>query len=93
MRQAKLLSGLIRTRNITRYEASRGGSYSFRGWRLCITRQKERFVRYFSDREHGGDGNLAYAEALKMRDAILAELAQGIDSPAAIFERFRKVYL
>ncbi len=83
---------MTRTRNITRYETSMGGSYSFRGWRLCITRRKERFVRYFSDREHGGDADLAFAEALKMRDAIMGELQAGNAAPTAVFARFRKVY-
>ncbi len=83
---------MTRTRNITRYESGMGGSYSFRGWRLCITRQKERFVRYFSDREYGGNAEQAYEDALKMRDAMLAELNQGKSSPAAVFARFRKVY-
>ncbi len=83
---------MTRTRNITRYEAGMGSSYSFKGWRLCITRRKERFVRYFSDREHGGDAALAYAEALKMRDDILRELGEGQEMPTAIFERYRKVY-
>ncbi len=83
---------MTKTRNITRYEAAMGGSYSFKGWRLCITRQKERFVRYFSDREHGDDADLAFAEALKMRDAILDELQAGKSAPAAVFARFRKIY-
>ncbi len=83
---------MMRTRNITRYEAGMGSSYSFKGWRLCITRQKERFVRYFSDREHGGSAELAFAEALKMRDAIIAELEAAHAVPSAVFERFRKVY-
>ncbi len=83
---------MTRIRNITRYEAGMGGTYSFQGWRLCITRQKERFVRYFSDREHGGDANLAFAAALEMRDGILAELQQGRETPSAVFARYRKVY-
>ncbi len=83
---------MTKIRNITRYEAGMGGSYSFKGWRLCITRQKERFVRYFSDREHGGDAERAFAEALTMRDAILGELAGGKVPPSAVFARFRKIY-
>ncbi len=83
---------MTKTRNITRYEASVGGSYSFKGWRLCITRKKERFVRYFSDREHGGDADEAFAKALKMRDDIMCELERSEATPAAVFARFRKVY-
>ncbi len=83
---------MTRIRNITRYEAGMGGTYSFSGWRLCITRRKERFVRYFSDREHGGEADLALAEALKMRETIMRELESGREAPAAVFARFRKVY-
>ncbi len=81
-----------RVRNISRYETTMGESYSFSGWRLCITRQKERYVRYFSDREHGGDADMAFAAALRMRDDILHELSKGKDTPAAVFARFRKVH-
>ncbi len=84
---------MTKIKNITRYEAGMGGSYSFQGWRLCITRKKERFARYFTDREYGGDSDLALEEALKMRDAILGELAQGTESSSAVFARYRKVYL
>ncbi len=84
---------MTRTRNITRYEEGMGGSYTFKGWRLCITRRKERFVRYFSDREYGGDSERAFAEALKMRDCIISELDKGTMAPSAVFARFRKVYL
>ncbi len=83
---------MTRTRHITRYEADKGSSYSFRGWRLCITRQKVRFVRYFSDREHGGEADRAFEAALAMRDEILRELGRGQASPAAVFARFRKEY-
>ncbi len=83
---------MTKTRNITRYEAGMGGTYSFKGWRLCITRQKERFVRYFSDREHGGDADAALKKALRMREDIIAELNNGKEAPAAVFARFRKVY-
>ncbi len=80
------------TRNITRYEKGMGSSYSFKGWRLCISRQKERFVRYFSDREHGGDAQVALEAALKMREDIMAELAAGDVAPAELFRRYRKEY-
>ncbi len=80
------------TRNITRYESSKGCSYSFEGWRLCITREKVRFVRYFSDREHGGDAAAALQHAQKMRDEILQALSQVDAVPSAVFDRFRKAY-
>ncbi len=82
---------MSRIKNITRYEASKGISYAFSGWRICITRQKERFVRYFSDREHGFDPELALRKAVEMRDAIYAELEAG-SSPSDVFERYRKSY-
>ncbi len=82
---------MIRTKNITRYETSMGASYAYKGWRICITRQKERFVRYFSDREHGGDSELAFKKAVEMRDAIYAELNAGA-SPTDVFARYRKSY-
>ncbi len=82
---------MARTRNITRYEAGKGRSYSFKGYRLCITRQKERFVRYFSDREYGS-ADKALAAALAMREEILAGLAAGGQAPRQLFARYRKTY-
>ncbi len=79
------------TKNITRYQAGLGNTYAFMGWRLCITRQKQRFVRYFSDREYG-DGESAFAAALAMRDEILGKLADGQLAPAELFRRYRKQY-
>lgn len=61
---------------ISRYEKEKGGSYTFCGWRLCITRNKERYVRYFSDRRFNG-AQAALIAALAERDEMLADLASG----------------
>ncbi len=82
---------MARTKNITRYEAGKGKTYTFKGYRLCITRQKERFVRYFSDREYGSESK-AMEAALQMRGRILADLAAGNETPSEVFARYRKVY-
>lgn len=74
---------------ITRYEAEKGNSYTFRGWRLCVTRQGERFVRYFSDLKCGGPEK-ALARALEMRDELLAELARKAGQSDMIFREFRR---
>lgn len=75
-------------RYITRYNGSKGTRNAFCGWRLCITRQKEIFVRYFTDREHGGM-NESLAAALAVRETMLAEMGRG-DAFAAVAARHRK---
>lgn len=65
-------------RYLTRYNGQKGTPNSFSGWRLCITRQKEIYVRYFTDREYEGKEEAMLA-ALETRDAMLAELEQGLD--------------
>lgn len=75
-------------RYITRYNGRKGTRNTFCGWRLCITRQKEVFVRYFTDREHGGmEGSLS--AALSMRDGMLASMEQGTPF-AEVAARHRK---
>jgi hypothetical protein len=64
-------------RYITRYEGTKGARNSFCGWRLCITRQKVTYVRYFTDRECGGKQD-ALEAALSVRDSMLQEMEQGI---------------
>lgn len=61
---------------ISRYEKEKGRSYTFCGWRLCITRSKERFVRYFSDKDFDTP-QAALKAALSERDAMLADLGSG----------------
>ncbi len=72
-------------RNITRftYEFT-----SFQGWRVAICRQHQYFIRYFSDRQYGGEA-AALAAALAVRDLILQELSHCPDDPTAVFEHGR----
>ncbi len=65
-------------RYITRYNGQKGTRNTFCGWRLCITRQKETYVRYFTDREYESRDK-ALSAALQMRDAMLAEMESGVD--------------
>ncbi len=75
-------------RYITRYNGQKGTRNSFCGWRLCITRQKETFVRYFTDREYE-NSDASLAAALENRDAMLKQLAEGVDF-MTVCERHRK---
>lgn len=75
---------------LTRYEMGKGSSYTFQGWRLCITRHGNRFVRYFSDLKCGGAEN-GRKFALEMRDALLAELEGNPTATGAIFQKFRRM--
>lgn len=75
-------------RYLTRYNGQKGARNSFCGWRLCITRQKEVYVRYFTDREHGGMEQ-AQEAALKIRDAMLAEMTAGCNF-AELCRRYAK---
>ena len=61
-------------RYITRYNGVKGTRKSFCGWRLCITRRKEIFVRYFTDRKFGS-ADAALNAALETREAMLRELS------------------
>ena len=69
-------SAMSTHRYITRYNGQKGTRNSFCGWRLCITRQKETYVRYFTDREYG-DAEASLAAAVSIRALILAEMEQG----------------
>lgn len=75
-------------RYITRYNGKKGTRNTFCGWRLCITRQKEPYVRYFTDREHGGMEG-ALAAALSVRESMLEAMEQGA-SFAEVAARYRK---
>lgn len=75
-------------RYITRYNGQKGTRNSFCGWRLCITRQKETYVRYFTDREYG-DAEASLAAAMSVRESILAEMGQGLPFEQ-IAARYRK---
>ena len=73
-------------RYITRYNGVKGTRKSFCGWRLCITRRKEIFVRYFTDRKFGS-ADAALNAALETREAMLRELAEGAQ-PSEVFQKY-----
>ena len=75
-------------RYITRYNGQKGTRNTFCGWRLCITRRKETFVRYFTDREYE-NAESSLAAALETRDAMLNELANG-ENFVSVCARYRK---
>lgn len=75
-------------RYITRYNGQKGSRNTFCGWRLCMTRQKEVFVRYFTDREYE-TSEKSLAAALEMRDEMLEKLAAGCDF-AVVCREYKK---
>ncbi len=81
---------MSKEKHITRYGQEKGQGYTFKGWRLCITRGGNRFVRYFSDLKSGGSEK-GLAQALEMRDAILRELAADNADWKEIFNRYRRM--
>ena len=83
----------MKHRYLTRYEGKKGTRNTFRGWRLCITRRKEIFVRYFTDKEYGDNATNSQAAALAMRDELLQLLEKQPEDAAGIFESFRKTDL
>ncbi len=80
----------MKEKYITRYEASKGQSYTFVGWRLCITRKGERFVKYFSDLKYG-DAQSSLAAAIKMRNTVEAAMAHGVCDYRTFFNMFRRL--
>ncbi len=72
---------------ISRYEKTKGGGYTFCGWRLCITRNKERYVRYFSDKSYPTP-EAGLEAALAARERILSDLQSVKTEDVA--EYFRK---
>lgn len=61
----------------------------FQGWRLALKRGGIQFVRYFSALEQGGMEQ-AEAEAIAMREALLADLERNPGKEAEVMERYRK---
>ncbi len=72
-------------KNITRYTYEKT---SFQGWRLCLSRKKCLYVKYFADRIFGSE-EAALAEARKVRQSILDALAA---LPSLDEQAIRKVY-
>lgn len=80
----------MKEKYITRYGQEKGQGYTFKGWRLCITREGVRFVRYFSDLKNGGSEQ-SLAAAVAMRDSMLEELAGENADRGEIFNRYRRL--
>ena len=80
----------MKEKYITRYEATKGESYTFVGWRLCITRKGERFVRYFSDLRCGGNEKALMA-ARRMRDEMLRAMEDGVENYKEFFNYYRRI--
>ena len=75
----------MRTRNITRYTYAKT---SFQGWRVSISRDLHQYIRYFSDRQYGGE-QASYEEALRVRNLILRALREKSADVESIFARYR----
>lgn len=76
-------------KNITRYTYEKT---SFQGWRLCLSRRKRLYVKYFADRVLGSE-EASLAEAQKVRQLILDDLAAlpscEVEDIEKIFEKYR----
>lgn len=59
-------------KNLTRFTYEKT---AFQGWRLCISRAGHTFVRYFSDKQHGG-----CRKALNAADAALKDVKHILDN-------------
>lgn len=71
------------SKHITRCDKEFG---AFSGWRFCITRGKQRLVRYFSDLEYGSSQR-ALAEAESFREHIYTQLDRNPGNEAAILQQ------
>ena len=58
-------------KNLTRFTYE---TTAFQGWRLCISRGGKTFMRYFSDKQCGGE-----RKALKEAEAKLCEMKELLD--------------
>ncbi len=72
-------------RNITRYTYART---AFQGWRVCLSRSRKQFTRYFSDKVYGSEEG-SFAAALELRDRLLAELENAPGNAEAIFSKYQ----
>ncbi len=76
-------------KNITRYTYEKT---SFQGWRLCLSRKKCLYVKYFADRIYGSE-EASLAEAQKMRQTILDALAalpsSDVQDIKQVFDKYR----
>ncbi len=79
----------MRSKNITRYTYEKT---SFQGWRLCLSRKKCLFVKYFPDRAYASpEAALAAAEALRdaVLDALTGLVSTDADAINAVFNKYR----
>lgn len=70
-------------KNITRYTYDKT---SFQGWRLCLSRKKKLYVKYFADRAFGS-AEASLEEARRVRACITADLAASVSLDAEAVER------
>lgn len=78
----------MKSQHITRCDKEFG---TFSGWRFCITRFKQRLVRYFSDIEYGSS-HKALAEAEKFREQVYTMLEQNPGSEATVLQHLNTQY-
>lgn len=55
---------------------------------MSISRDMHQYIRYFSDRQYGGE-QASYQEALRVRDLILLALREKPTEVESIFARYR----
>ncbi len=61
---------------------------AFQGWRVAFCRRHKHFIRYFSDKQYGGEKG-ALSAALEVRDLLLRQLRLHPHDPEAAFEACR----
>ena len=71
----------MRAKNILRYNYKK---QAFQGWRLAISRNGEKFVKYFADSRYN-DYREAFRAAVEARNEILKELNKPGAVPAIVF--------
>lgn len=69
--EGEVLERMSYMKNITRYTYEKT---SFQGWRLCLSRHKRLYVRYFADRAYGSE-EASLEAAQQVRQMLLDELA------------------
>lgn len=72
-------------KNITRYTYDYA---DFEGWRLAICRYHVNYVRYFADKEYGGE-SASLAAAMTEREKNFSRLEEFPNEPGKVLEEFR----
>lgn len=75
------------TRNLTRYTLEKT---SFKGWRLCISRQGYMFTKYFPDAAYEGDEEKSKEAALTLRNEILKRMET--QPPREVIQEYMDLY-